>query len=29
VGTHDQLMKTSPIYQDIYTSQVKEALSNG
>jgi ATP-binding cassette subfamily B protein len=29
VGTHEQLMKTSPIYQDIYTSQVKEALSNG
>jgi ATP-binding cassette subfamily B protein len=29
VGTHDELMKTSPIYQDIYTSQVKEALSNG
>ena len=29
VGTHDQLMKTSPIYRDIYTSQVEEALSNG
>jgi ATP-binding cassette subfamily B protein len=29
VGTHEELMKTSPIYQDIYTSQVKEALSNG
>ncbi len=29
VGTHDELMKSSPIYRDIYTSQVKEALSNG
>ena len=29
VGTHDELMKSSPIYRDIYTSQVEEALSNG
>ena len=29
VGTHDELMQSSPIYRDIYTSQVKEALSNG
>ena len=29
VGTHDELMRSSPIYRDIYTSQVKEALSNG
>ncbi len=29
VGTHQQLMASSAIYQDIYTSQVEEALSNG
>ncbi len=29
VGTHDELMGSSPIYRDIYTSQVEEALSNG
>ena len=29
IGTHEDLMASSPIYQDIYTSQVKEALSNG
>ena len=29
IGTHDELMRTSPIYRDIYNSQVKEALSNG
>ena len=29
VGTHEELMKRSPIYRDIYTSQVEEALSNG
>lgn len=29
VGTHEQLMRTSPVYRDIYTSQVEEALSNG
>ncbi len=29
IGTHDELMQSSPIYRDIYTSQVKEALSNG
>ncbi len=29
VGTHEQLMERSPIYRDIYTSQVEEALSNG
>ncbi len=29
VGTHAQLMEQSPIYRDIYTSQVEEALSNG
>ena len=29
IGTHDELMASSPIYRDIYTSQVKEALSNG
>ena len=27
VGTHEELMQASPIYRDIYTSQVKEALS--
>ncbi len=29
IGTHDELMRVSPIYRDIYNSQVKEALSNG
>ncbi len=29
MGTHEELMQTSPIYRDIYTSQVKEALSDG
>lgn len=29
LGTHDELMQSSPIYRDIYTSQIKEALSNG
>ena len=29
IGTHDELLKASPIYRDIYTSQIKEALSNG
>ncbi len=29
VGTHAELMERSPIYRDIYTSQVQEALSNG
>ena len=29
VGTHDELMQNSPIYREIYTSQVKEALSDG
>ncbi len=29
IGTHEELMKSSPIYRDIYTSQVKEALSDG
>ena len=29
IGTHDELMASSPIYRDIYTSQVKEALSDG
>ena len=29
VGTHAELMERSPIYRDIYTSQVEEALSNG
>lgn len=28
-GTHEELMASSPIYRDIYTSQVKEALSDG
>ena len=28
-GTHQQLMEDSPIYRDIYTSQIREALSNG
>ena len=29
VGAHSELMERSPIYRDIYTSQVEEALSNG
>ena len=29
VGTHQELMERSPIYRDIYTSQVEEALSYG
>lgn len=30
VGNHEELLKTSPIYQDIYTSQLgKEAVVNG
>ena len=29
IGTHEELLRTSPIYRDIYTSQVKEALSDG
>ncbi len=29
VGTHAELMARSPIYRDIYTSQVEEALSDG
>ncbi len=29
VGTHQELLEKSPIYRDIYTSQVEEALSNG
>jgi len=29
VGTHRELMERSPIYRDIYTSQVQEALANG
>ena len=29
IGTHEELMASSPIYKDIYTSQIKEALSNG
>ena len=29
IGTHEELMRISPIYRDIYTSQVKEALSDG
>ncbi len=29
VGTHQELLETSPIYRDIYTSQVEEALSDG
>ena len=28
-GTHQQLMEASPIYRDIYTSQIQEALANG
>lgn len=29
VGTHAELMASSPVYQEIYTSQVEEALSDG
>lgn len=29
VGTHEELMQTSGVYREIYTSQVEEALSNG
>ena len=29
IGTHAELMETSPIYREIYTSQVEEALSDG
>ncbi len=29
VGTHDELMASSPIYRDIYSSQVEEALADG
>ena len=29
VGTHEELMISSPIYKEIYTSQVEEALANG
>ncbi len=29
VGTHQELLEKSPIYRDIYTSQVEEALSDG
>lgn len=29
IGTHDELMKSSPVYHEIYTSQVEEALANG
>ena len=29
IGTHQELMERSPIYLDIYTSQVQEALANG
>ena len=29
VGTHAELMERSPIYREIYTSQVQEALANG
>ena len=29
VGTHDELMERSPIYKEIYTSQVEEALADG
>ncbi len=29
IGTHAELMERSPIYRDIYTSQVEEALSDG
>ena len=29
IGTHEELMVRSPIYKEIYTSQVEEALQNG
>ena len=29
IGTHEELMVSSPIYKEIYTSQVEEALANG
>ncbi len=29
IGTHEELMASSPIYKEIYTSQVEEALQNG
>ena len=29
VGTHEELMQSSPIYKEIYTSQVEEALADG
>ena len=29
IGTHEELMASSPIYKEIYTSQVEEALANG
>ena len=29
MGTHEELMQQSPVYREIYTSQVEEALSNG
>ena len=29
IGSHAELMERSPIYRDIYTSQVQEALANG
>ena len=29
IGTHSQLMQSSPVYREIYTSQVEEALNNG
>ncbi len=29
IGRHEELMKTSTVYREIYTSQVEEALSNG
>ena len=29
IGTHDELMKTSEIYQEIYTTQNKAGNQNG
>lgn len=29
VGTHEELLKISPIYQDVYTTQVKGGLEDG
>ena len=29
VGTHQELMERSPIYREIYTSQIQEALADG